>query len=390
MERKLYKREYREKKFKKILLAVIQKNPNGMTLEDMIVATGLAKDWVILALRSLLGDFPCRLKANTEGSICYIFELPTKIRSQFNVFSKNQKIKNCFRQSITYIFGEFWHKKDKLLTEKIILNYIKHNQGKIVIAEIVQLTGWSIQEAEVQAVRLLSDYQGEVEVSKEGIIIYTFEELVKNDKESSNITESLKIWERPIPEKIFNRNSKVENQKLQQKVTYLTIISCIIALFITNFFANSHTFLFWISISIPILFTTLGLVLPTLRKKWILYQNDKIRLKNVEIYILKAIFHKLNACLNPDKSLQTLLEEIKPQKNFLYWWNPKFDAVSYDMMMMLTCTYHKESIFRKKANELQADIYALENGELSYKFDRLEEELKVIKNIHLLDKEYNK
>lgn len=390
MERKLQKREYREKAFKKILLTAIRQNPKGMTLEDMVIATGLAKDWVELALMSLLEDIPCRLKANKNGEILYIFDLPTKNNFSFKIFPKNQKFGNFFHKSLAYIFGEAHKRKDKLLTEKIILNYIKNNHGKIVVAEIVQLTGWSIKEAETQVVRLLANYQGEVEVSKEGIIIYIFEDLAKGEKKSSEISESLKIWERTIPEKVFNKNSEVENQKLQKRAKYLTGVSFLVPIATTTFFfGNLSPLLFWASASFPFLFATLGLALPALRKKWIHHQNDKIRLKNVERYILKAIFQKLDYRLSPEKTLQIILEEIKPKKNYLYWWNPKFDAVMYDIMMMLTCTYNKEAIFRKKANELEADIDVLKNGELSYEFERLQEELKVVKNMRFIETNQN-
>jgi len=311
MSTHLKSQKYEAKKFEKELIKALKKFPKGATLNNLVIETGLNISWLPYALKKLLGKHPCRLLVNQENELCYLFDF----QEDKNYFSKFFPKKKTITP-----------RKERLYLEKIFTHYIAHRGGKIVVAEIIQLTAWSVREAEIEAAQLLANYDGEVEVTQEGVIVYHFPKLKVKSGENQEVAESLKIWERPFSEK--------------KAVPWL------------NWYGLHETLLY--------------------------EKNRKILLKNVEIYMLKAIFYKLQRQINPEKEMHHILEEIKPRKTYKYWWNEHFIPKMFDLWMMLTCTYEKEVIFKNKAIELEAEITALENGELSYDFTRLSLELDVV------------
>lgn len=334
MGEKIKEQTYQEGKFRKLITKVLRKNSSGLTIKEIVILTGLPTHWIEFTLRKLMNDYPCRLEVSSNFEIRYQFDFRKKRYALFekwieekvwNTEFEKQSLKQL--QLLAQKYTKHQLKKD-LFLEKIILNYIQNNGGKIVIAEVIQLTGWSIREAETEITQLLANYNGQAEVTTEGVIVYTFEDFCENQKFEEDLAESLKVWERPIP--FFQGKKKRFN-------------------------------LFWE-----------------------LFQYSKLekkQLHNMEHYILKGIFHRMQSQINPDREMHQLLEQVKPHKNYSYWWNESISSSLYEMLMMLTCTYNKEAIFRKKALELEAEIIPQENGQLTYEFGRLQRELSVIASL---------
>lgn len=307
--------KYNEADFKKLIIKAIQASNQGLTIADMVVLTGLPTDWVEFTVRKMLCNYPCRLRTNPTGDLVYIFDLKGK--------------KNPIRNRILSFLFNPKKQKDKYFIEKIILHYIRNNGGKIVVAEIIQITGWSLYEAELQATKLLADYKGDVYVTEEGVIIYTFEDLATTIAESDVIKASLKIWERPIPEK----------EIIQKSIIHLTL---------------------------------------PLRKFRIYLENEKIRMKNVESFLLKGIFNRIQTHISPENDLKKMIYESKPERFYKYWWNQEISNSSFEFAFVMISSYHREILLEKKAIELEAEINVDENGVLYYDFERLNRELKVI------------
>lgn len=334
MGEKIKEQTYKEGKFRKLIIKAFRKKAQGLSIQEIVVLTGLPIQWIEFILRKLMNDYPCRLKVNSIFEIRYQFDFRKK---RYAIFEKwleekvwHTKFQNKSLQKLQTLAQKYTQQqlKNDLFLEKIILNYIQNNGGKIVIAEVIQLTGWSIREAETEITQLLANYNGQAEVTAEGVIVYTFEDFCENKKFEEDLAESLKVWERPIP--FFQGKKKHFN------------------------------FL------------------------WELFQYSKLekkQLHNIEHYILKGIFHRMQGQINPDREMHQILEQVKPQKNYTYWWNESISSSLYEMLMMLTCTYNKEAIFRKKALELEAEIIPQENGQLTYEFGRLQRELSVIASL---------
>ncbi|HAS41235.1 MAG TPA: hypothetical protein DCS93_12190, partial [Microscillaceae bacterium] len=72
MDNTIDRKNYDEKAFKRLLVTFLKQQPNGATQNEMVIATGLSKDWVELAVRALLNDFPARLEPNAQQELIYI------------------------------------------------------------------------------------------------------------------------------------------------------------------------------------------------------------------------------------------------------------------------------------------------------------------------------
>ena len=390
-------KKYNEKQYKALILKALQQKIQGVTIADIVILTGLPTDWVEFTLRKLLGEYPCRLRTNQKDELVYFFDFSAKSKhwqqkllSWINPSTKKSKKYSYFpqkhiHQTLSYIFGETKKQKDKLFTEKIILNYIRHKGGNIVVAELIQITGWSIYQAEIYAARLLADYNGEVKVTDTGVIIYEFEELAQMDEESKDITQSLKIWERPIPEKQMNDNDEKTNLKLEKinrrSLTISSLGSATSGTLLLSGYAG-----FWLSLSLTISvsvlsFSSIVFLAPLLRKFFVYLENEKIRVQNVETFMLKGIFNRIQSHIAPEKDLKKMMHESKPSRFYAYWWNQQISSASFEYALVLTSSYQREMLLEKKALELEAEISVDTNGDLYYDFERLGRELETIEKL---------
>lgn len=79
-----------------------------------------------------------------------------------------------------YVFGEEEPPRDPLAEERELLAYIRDHRGRITAADLVLLTGKSLAEAEQLAAHLMVNYNGDVAVTEDGSLVYTFDELMKS------------------------------------------------------------------------------------------------------------------------------------------------------------------------------------------------------------------
>lgn len=383
----LKKIAYNEKLCKKLIKRALNQSPNqGYTADDIVIATGLSMRWIHLTLPALLKQYACRLETNENNELLYIFDFTSgehPLRRRFNQWLQNaaNTPNHRLKKIVIRIVGVNDALQDRWLTEKLILNYLSHNKGQIVIAELVQLTGWSIRQAETEAVQLLANYEGEVSITPQGVIIYKFEHLAKPSSEATDISESLKIWERPIAEKEW-QGEEIE-KKLHTFHRWNLRIAAIAPFAVGGLFYALQGYIatpaLLLSAGVPLSLSTLFYSIPVIRKLRISLENERIRRQNVERYVLKAIFHKIHQQIRPERQIKLLMDEVKPLKNYLYWWNsPLVDHAMFDVLMMLTCTYDKEAIFKEKALELGANLNVDPSGEICYDFERLHLEMTTV------------
>ncbi|HAS40528.1 MAG TPA: hypothetical protein DCS93_08615 [Microscillaceae bacterium] len=394
MENHLKEIAYNQRQYKKLIKKALKKEANkGFTIHDIVVATGLSPDWISHTLPKLIKEYPCRLETNEKNELVYIFDFENTqnrfVKKVTRWLEKRKSKPNLFRQLVAYVFGVSNQLKDQWFTEKIILHYLRSNNGKIVTAELVQLTGWSIRQAETEAVQLLANYNGEVDVTPEGIIMYCFDDLAEVSDENEHISESLKIWERPVPERELNENEVGVNEKLKKLNQWNLRLAGLAPVVVGGLFyflkGSVPTDILLLSAGLPISLSTLFYTVPAIRKLRLSIENERIRRQNVERYVLKAIFHRIHQQIRPEKHINLLIDDVKPKKNYLYWWNPKVvDQSMFDVLMMLTCTYDKEAIFKEKAFGLQANMDVDNEGEICYDFDRLNLELETVNQYRLL------
>jgi hypothetical protein len=94
-----------------------------------------------------------------------------------------------------FFFGPEVPEPDPRAMERRILAEIRAQKGRIGLADVIRVTGLPRDEADPLMSRLLLDYEGEVEVSEEGGIVYRFEALRKTVEEGP-VDRPRPIWAR--------------------------------------------------------------------------------------------------------------------------------------------------------------------------------------------------
>jgi hypothetical protein len=96
-----------------------------------------------------------------------------------------------------FVFGPARPETDPLADEREILAYVRAHDGRIVATDLVKLFGWSYRKAEEEVTRLLVDYDGDPEVTDEGVIVYSFPKLLRAAGPGEERAMTVKpAWER--------------------------------------------------------------------------------------------------------------------------------------------------------------------------------------------------
>ena len=90
-----------------------------------------------------------------------------------------------------FVFGQEQKKLDPRELERRLIAQIRANKGRVGIADVMRVTGLPREEADPLMARLMLDYEGDVEVSDDGAIFYTFPALRRTAQETA--------FERPPP-----------------------------------------------------------------------------------------------------------------------------------------------------------------------------------------------
>ncbi|MCP4440140.1 MAG: hypothetical protein GY810_14450 [Aureispira sp.] len=108
-------------------------------------------------------------------------------------FLFGRKNKTVLQSIFRMVLGPKKQYEEQLKEEKNILKWIITNQYKITTVDLVILTGWSLEKSEEELTNLLINYQGEVYVTEEGVIVYHFPKLDSSSVESNEEEASEKI-----------------------------------------------------------------------------------------------------------------------------------------------------------------------------------------------------
>jgi hypothetical protein len=95
-----------------------------------------------------------------------------------------------------FFFGPDVPEPDPRTMERRILAEIRAQKGRIGLADVIRVTGLPRDEADPLMSRLLLDYDGAVEVSDEGAILYRFEALRRTVDEPALTERPKPIWAR--------------------------------------------------------------------------------------------------------------------------------------------------------------------------------------------------
>lgn len=269
-------------------------------------------------------------------------------------FLFGRKDSTILQRIFRIILGSKESYEQQLEEEKKILAWIRQNQYKITTVDLVLITGWSLEKSEEELTNLLVNYQGEVYVSPEAVIIYHFPKL---NSLSTAKTPQLN----PIQEQqqfIWNNDKGIRwhpNPDLAKTIFFIIWVNLLVALG-TTIFSDYRVHGFWGIENVLSFYVHLSF--------WTTY----FLLAFSFITILVNRLNK-NSFLQKVKNIAQLRVKHKLLKLvFLYINNFRTKAI----------TGEDEKIFDQIRLDLEGTTDTNNLGEIVVNFDRIQQELQVI------------
>jgi hypothetical protein len=98
-----------------------------------------------------------------------------------------------------FFFGPPSPPEDPRESERLVLSAIRAGKGRIGLADVMRVTGLPREHADPLMARLMLDYEGDVDVSEEGGIVYRFAAIRKTAAEATAEAEPAPAWARSKP-----------------------------------------------------------------------------------------------------------------------------------------------------------------------------------------------
>jgi hypothetical protein len=98
-----------------------------------------------------------------------------------------------------FFFGPHAPPEDPRENERLIVAAIRAGKGRIGLADVMRVTGLPREKADPMMARLMLDYDGDVDVSEDGGIVYRFAAIRKTASETTTEREPAPAWTRAKP-----------------------------------------------------------------------------------------------------------------------------------------------------------------------------------------------
>src|SRR5262249_25796793 len=199
---------------------------------------------------------------------------------------------------------------DPLVDEREILAYIRERDGRITATDLVGLFGWSYHQAEEEVTRLLVDYEGEPEVTDDGVIIYEFPKLLKSGSETEMVPYK-KAWERMETRPALTGNSTGTDTLIGIFAGFNLLISFFAAHWAqVRFGLAGSTWHFFLT-TFPLAFFAIFLGIPTVRAVSRKIGDKGREERNERRKSLKRVLDAGAAALPADPGLDALLVPLE-------------------------------------------------------------------------------
>ncbi len=263
---------------------------------------------------------------------------------------ETHKGKNFIQSVYHFVFGPERPKYDPLSDTKEAIAFIRKNNGRITAGQIIELTGVNYEEAESRLARYAVKFNGDLNITDDGIVIAEFPELlnkVNPDLEGGKIEFYIDEVDPPYE---MNGNTSGRNTAIILMNTFNLIMS----VYLINFFSNVQQ----IQVAViglgyfPFVFSVLFFIIPGIRYFYI----QKKKAERERSVMRKRLLSSFISIPDQEVSFEYIADRarIEPPKR-------KFAA----------------HVMEKLALDLQGDLHLDDNGEAVFTFPRLSKELLV-------------
>lgn len=265
----------------------------------------------------------------------------------------------------SFVLGPERDEVEDLIDDRALLAYIREKKGAVTTAEVSTRTGWSLSESEAYVTRMVAHYDGDLEVTDEGQIVFVFPELLKTAGKRGLVKPAAPFWSKWEAEMPLTGNQSGTNVG----IIFLNSFNLVAALAAPSMIlpplqlaATGATvfFLSWF----PLTFSALVFTLPLLRYLFqVRPENRRRQERNVRRGLYRTVFQKA-AAAGADARFEA--EELKAKVRQTVP-NRAFTPDDFDGQV--------EKLLTATTVELDGEVEPGENGQgrLVYSFSDLSE-----------------
>jgi hypothetical protein len=264
--------------------------------------------------------------------------------------SKRSSKKKKFIISVfDYVFGPHRAEIHPFENQREVATYIRENKGIISIEEVRALAGWKDEKASEFFTEMVSNFDGEIKVSDQGVIYGEFTEFMSG-KHTEKSTDIVFFWDEFEPEYALNGNSTQSNLI----ITGMNLFVLLMSFGVLN--SQPQTSLtgiqFFLGV-IPFVYSCLFFIIPLIRLMTNNINEKRRHLNNTRKRLMKEIF--LNSIV---KIPLALLEQTLNTSDKI---TDKVDEKSIEQLM------------NDEINDWKGDLFVDESAALVYDFTLLRE-----------------
>lgn len=259
-----------------------------------------------------------------------------------------------------FVFGREAAAVDPLEDERRVLAYLRDHSGRITAADVVALTGCTLDEADGRLLNLMVRHGGDVDVSDEGSLIYTFDRLMISAGRRPGESETNRTWtwwwertEQPEP---LNRNSSTANWTIGAINFFNLVWSSIFVFGGQALVPAIPAAAWWFLGPVAWVFSLLFFVIPAVRKVILNRENAARKQRNRLRELGRAVLRHY-AGLGGHEVTADLLDPAAAAR-----YEGVSDALNQELL---------EDLARRWQAELEFD----DEGHTGYRFARLRQEL---------------
>ncbi len=184
---------------------------------------------------------------------------------------REKPTKAFYQKVFDYLFGPETPSQDPLGPEKAFAQFVRSKGGRITAAEWASRTGQTLDEAENALTGSIVRFNGDVDVSDDGVLVYRFDELMVTAEEGESYETVSPIWERKVTVPPLTGNPKSTNTWISVLNGFNLAMSAFILFAVVGLPLGATIGLGWV----PFVFSSLFFAIPLFRK--ISHQRDEQR-----------------------------------------------------------------------------------------------------------------
>lgn len=194
-----------------------------------------------------------------------------------------------YKKVFAFVFGPDEPTRSRADRDRELLRFIRARRGVVSATDLVQLTGVELAEAEEELGRLMAAHDGDVEVTDDGTLLYTFPELMVSAHGAVQEREPAPAWRRLEPARPVTGNSSGSNALIIAMNGFNLAAAATAPFFIFPRLGIGGTAAEIGLIWVPVAFSTVFFAVPGLRWLGVTRDNTRRALRNVRKTVLGLV-----------------------------------------------------------------------------------------------------